>query len=111
MPPRPVIDPVFVEAARQLAWRGHTAAEIVRALQPLTGAAGKPAPSYHAVRRIASSSRRPPRRPNAFVEEILTQLAAGRIPDMYRASFLRALQLASELELSDDVGDERSASL
>jgi hypothetical protein len=111
MAPRPPIDPVFVEAARQLAWRGHTAAEIVRALQPLTAAAGKPAPSYHAVRRIASGSRRPPRRPNAFVEEILTQLTAGRISDMYRASFLRALQLASELELSGDVERERQGAL
>jgi hypothetical protein len=95
MAPRPRIDPVFVAAAKQLARRGLTNAEIVRALQPLTATAEKPAPSYSAVRRIAIAARRKPKAPNPYVDEIVGKLLTGRMPDLYRASLLHALQAGS----------------
>jgi hypothetical protein len=92
---RAPIDPVFVAAALRLAQRGLTDAEIVRALQPLTGTVRKAAPSYSSVRRITVDARRPAPPPNPFVEEIVTKLMTGRMPDLYRASLLHALQAGS----------------
>ena len=68
-----------------------TNAEIERALQGLTARVGKPAPSYSAVRRIASGVRRP-HPPNPYVEEIMTKLMTGRLPDLYRAGAIAELQ-------------------
>lgn len=84
MAPRPVIDPAFRAAAVKLARRGLTNAQIERELQQLTARVGKPAPSYAAVRRIANDARQAAAR-NPYVDEIVTKLATGRFPDLYRA--------------------------
>jgi hypothetical protein len=81
MPPRPAIDMRFISATRRLARRGLTDAEIVRALQPLSARLRKAPPSYSAVRRIAGPVRR--HEPNPYVDEAVTQLLAGRLPNFY----------------------------
>ena len=88
---------MFVLAARRLARDGLTCAEIVRALQPLTATVGRPAPSYSAVRRIAAEARRS-ELPNPYVDEILTKLITGRMPDLYRAELLQALRARSAVD-------------
>ena len=92
MPPRRPIDPAFVRATRRLARRGLHDAEIVRQLQPLTVRLGKPVPSYHAVRRIAALERA--RQLDPYVDELLTKLAQGRMPDFYGVDSLLATQSA-----------------
>jgi len=71
-----------------------TNAEIVRALQPLTAEIGSPAPSYSAVRRIASPTRRA-RQANPYVDEVIEKLLTGRLPDFYAVDSRLELQAPS----------------
>jgi hypothetical protein len=73
-----------------MARRGVPSATIVRALQPLSVAVGRPAPSYSSVARLAAPFRPVEREPDPYVDEIVTKLLAGRFPDLYKVDVLLA---------------------
>jgi hypothetical protein len=87
-----------VVATCRLARKGLTDAEIVRALQPLTPRVGRAAPSYFAVRRIAAAARVSDTPMNPYLDEPLTKLAPGRMPDFSCVDSFLATQAAFERE-------------
>ena len=91
----PPIDPIFDTAIVRLSSEGLGVGEIVRRLQPIGAAIGKPVPSYSTALRVARDSQSRARRPNPYLEEIVEKLATGRMPNLYRADD-RAIWLEHE---------------